>query len=58
MRKPVQIAFAEYADTENNVNGSLVALCNDGTIWLLDRPWTQGFEWTEIESIPQPEGNQ
>lgn len=58
MRIPVQIAYAEYADTENNVGASLIALCNDGTIWLKDRPWQDGHDWVQIEPIPQPEGSQ
>jgi hypothetical protein len=46
MRKPIQIAHA----MSDERGYSIVALCNDGTIWEMD---AQYCNWRQIGSIPQ-----
>ena len=51
-RRIVQIAACAGASYEpgvgSNYTSELFALCNDGTLWLLDGTWT------ECKPIPQP----
>jgi hypothetical protein len=46
-RKIIQIVWA--GDMPDG-SSTLVALCNDGTLWSK----TGGHDWEEIEPVPQP----
>lgn len=46
-RKIVQINILPESD---NLNGSIIALCNDGTLWF--RRVVEGY-WDKFDDIPQ-----
>lgn len=54
IRKPIQICAAAYQGF------GVVALCDDGTIWMNDRPYdvngtTPNCNWYQVRSIPGTE---
>ena len=56
-RKVIQISMAH---TGVMYNGTLIALCNDGTLWESyscydDHSSTGVFKWREVDNVPQPE---
>ena len=50
-RQIVQISTCEAVDTDFNEHGSTVALCNDGTLWLLS--FNYGWNWRRLPGVPQ-----
>jgi hypothetical protein len=47
MRKVVQIT---------NINDTLAAVCDDGSVWFLAIQWDESFadrRWTRVRDIPQ-----
>lgn len=58
-RKPIQIAISGYKG-ENIDKEMVYALCNDGSIWLLDEYWDERElnsepSWIRVSDIPQDE---
>lgn len=55
-RKIIQIATSN-AMSENNKIETIIALCDDGTLWQrsieIDEVRAFGGEWFQIENIPQ-----
>lgn len=55
-RKIIQIATSN-AISENNKIETIIALCDDGTLWQrsieIDEVRVFGGEWFQIENIPQ-----
>ena len=55
-RKIIQIATSN-AMSENNKIETIIALCDDGTLWQrsieIDEVRVFGGEWFQIENIPQ-----
>lgn len=55
-RKIIQIATSN-AMSENNKIETIIALCDDGTLWQrsieIDEVSVFGGEWFQIENIPQ-----
>lgn len=58
MRKVIQIATTSSEETEKfHVDRSIVALCDDGTVWRLAAAYHQNFSdrrWVKMPNIPQP----
>ena len=56
-RKIIQIATSGYSFpatcSSSGRSDSLVALCNDGTLWKLFLSGKRANEWTQLPSIPQ-----
>lgn len=46
-RKVIQISFALHQ------GGALVALCDDGSMWILERPWDGASQWERVKDIPE-----
>jgi hypothetical protein len=53
MRKIIQIASeaAKYRNGEGTIY--LIALCDDGTLWAMDRHADHRGKWTPLSDIPQ-----
>lgn len=52
-RKPIQIAMAQWDETGEQP--ALVVLCDDGTLWELQR-WDAsptGRAWRQLPNLPQ-----
>ena len=53
MRKPIQIAYLPPFDAPHlTVLDQLVALCDDGTLWIMNAP-RDGGEWERLAGVPQ-----
>lgn len=48
-RKIIQIAVA--TDAQDDTDTTIIALCNDGTVW---RMWASTEQWKRLPDIPQP----
>lgn len=56
MRKVIQISIAMTTKPSGNVVSKVVALCDDGSIWQMERiPSYEkyGTNWTRLKDIPQ-----
>ena len=56
MRKVIQISTAMTTKSSGNVVSKVVALCDDGSIWQMERiPSYEvyGTNWTRLKDIPQ-----
>lgn len=36
-----------------NQGGVLVALCDDGSMWVIDRPGDSAMKWERVKDVPQ-----
>jgi len=46
--KIVQIAATETISTDGNPAGTLYALTDDGSIWMMLDPWEDDAEWRPL----------
>lgn len=52
MRKVVQISIALMSgETMDSLGGGIVALCDDGTMWIKDTAIID--DWQQIPNVPQ-----
>lgn len=51
-RKIIQISVSESASEDLIPTGTLIALCDDGTLWMKINPWEKENNWEQIDSIP------
>lgn len=59
-RKIIQVAAMGYQRDVGNVEETIVALCNDGTLWMMD-PWDHNYKetnyaapmWRSLPNVPQ-----
>jgi hypothetical protein len=56
-RKIIQIAYSEIP-TESDGTGTVLALCNDGSLWFRIDPWKDGHNWHRINVSDIEDGNE
>ena len=50
VRRIKQIAMSESSDGEGNASVSVLALCDDGSLWFRSDPWDNGSRWRRIDT--------
>ena len=49
VRKIIQIAMSESSDGDGDASVSVLALCDDGTLWFRADPWKE-TAWRRIDT--------
>jgi hypothetical protein len=49
MRTVKQIAISESVGPEEQSSATLVALCDDGTLWYRLDPWSDKYSWNQMD---------
>ena len=47
-RKFIQISYSEMPQ-DNEGTGTILALCDDGTLWWRVDPWKDGHSWHKLD---------
>ncbi len=58
MRKIIQITTGHYQDLDEVHTYTLIALCDDGSIWKLLSDYQGNASWKQILEIPEEDGAQ
>jgi hypothetical protein len=52
--KIIQIAATEASDSESGATGTLYALVDDGSVWMITDPWMPDAKWKELPYLREP----
>jgi hypothetical protein len=52
--KFIQIAATECMDQVSDAMGTLYALADDGSVWMMISPWQRDAEW---KKLPEPKND-
>lgn len=52
MRKITQTSTCTAIDNDGNVDSHTIALCDDGTLWMLSYV-IDGWQWLRLPEVPQ-----
>jgi hypothetical protein len=54
MMRIVQITAAEIKDRDGEPSGTVYALADDGSVWMLINPWLPDSQWRKLPDLKGP----
>jgi hypothetical protein len=53
MRRILQISTCTALNNDGNESSHTMALCDDGTLWMLSFIDSKGWQWLRLPGVPQ-----
>ena len=48
----IQIAATECTSEDTDVHGTLYAIAEDGSVWMMTDPWRDSAKWEKLPECP------